>query len=77
MKCSNEPLGCTHTCQRQLLRSHLREDCEYVQVACSEEGCEELVLRKDVGKPTHKCVDRLMICEACGVSVKASEFEVR
>ncbi len=65
-----------HTCQRQLLSAHLREYCQYEQVACSEEGCDEKVLRKDLGRPSHDCIHRIFACDACGSSIKAVDRDV-
>ena len=76
VECPNRAIGCTHTCQRQLLEAHLRDSCQYVQVACPEQGCEQKVLRKALGKHTHDCTHRVLSCEGCGLSVKASDLEV-
>ena len=76
MECAQRTEGCTHTCQRQLMASHLKESCQYVHVPCSQAGCEEFVLRKDVGKHTETCANRLIICEGCGNNVRQSDLEV-
>lgn len=77
VECLHESLGCTHTCQRQLLDSHLRDACQYVQVTCTEDGCIETVLRKDIGSHSHGCAHRVVSCDACEKTVKASELDVR
>ena len=77
VKCPQGSEGCTHTCQRQLLASHLKESCQYVHVSCSEDSCDQLVLKKDVGKHAHDCASRLTECEGCGSKVKPTDAEVR
>ena len=76
VECPHKASGCKITCQRQLLETHLKETCQFVQVPCSEEGCEQTVLRRDLGKHTHDCVHRVVKCSACGTSVTASDLEV-
>ena len=76
VECINSSAGCKHTCQRQLLSSHLRDTCEYVQVHCSEEGCDKLVYRKNLGKHTHDCIHKILNCDACGASVEAANLQV-
>lgn len=76
VECSQRSSGCTHTCQRQHLEAHLEHSCLYVQVTCSEEGCDRTILRKDLGKHTHDCAHRVVTCEGCGVLVKASDLDV-
>ena len=76
VECINSSAGCKHTCQRQLLSSHLRDTCEYVQVPCSEEGCDKLVYRKNLGKHTHDCIHKILNCDACGASVEAANLQV-
>ncbi|KAF8623082.1 hypothetical protein AX15_006496 [Amanita polypyramis BW_CC] len=48
VECIHREQGCNHTCQRQLLPSHLREECTYGDVQCREEGCTERMLRMNV-----------------------------
>jgi len=75
VECSQRLEGCTHTCQRQLLASHLKESCQYVHVPCSEGDCDQVVLKKDVGKHAHDCVHRLTECEGCGNKVRHTDME--
>ncbi|KAJ3811884.1 hypothetical protein EV368DRAFT_37601 [Lentinula lateritia] len=58
IKCSNEPAGCSYTCQRQLLESHVKNDCLYALVPCPAGGCAE---------ETHRstCLKRFYRCEDC------------
>lgn len=77
VECPQESSGCKYTCQRQLLEVHLRDSCPYVQVACPEVGCDKTVLRKELGKHTHDCAHRVLACDACGLSVRAYDLEVR
>ncbi|EIW82863.1 hypothetical protein CONPUDRAFT_151921 [Coniophora puteana RWD-64-598 SS2] len=77
VECSQRELGCEHTCQRQLLASHLKDGCQYVTVTCSKEGCEEIILRKDIDKHAEDCGRRMTQCDGCGVTVRVGELDVR
>jgi len=47
--CPHRDAGCEYTGERQLLESHLKLECPYVQIPCpcSEEGCKRSLARKD------------------------------
>ncbi|KAI0718959.1 hypothetical protein C8T65DRAFT_716704 [Cerioporus squamosus] len=55
VRCPEEHLGCSYTCQRLLLPIHLSESCSYVEVGCPRKRCNEQVLRKDVEE--HQCTE--------------------
>ncbi|KAI6110574.1 hypothetical protein EDD16DRAFT_1836451 [Pisolithus croceorrhizus] len=74
VECPQRIAGCTHTCQRQLLASHLKDACLYATVPCPEDGCDLLVLRKDCGKHADVCIHRSTRCQGCGISVKYSDL---
>ncbi|KAK7472713.1 hypothetical protein VKT23_000824 [Stygiomarasmius scandens] len=71
VECTNQP--CSHICQRQLLEQHLRSSCLYVQVPCPNEGCNQIMLRRDA--MTHHCEHSLVACDACSTEVKTIELE--
>jgi hypothetical protein len=48
VECVHREEGCTHICQRQLLASHLRDECTYSEVPCPERDCAGRMLRKDI-----------------------------
>lgn len=48
VECVHCEQGCDYTCQRQLLSAHLGKECAYEDVPCTEEGCIDRVLRKDM-----------------------------
>lgn len=74
VECPQRIAGCTHTCQRQLLASHLKDACLYVTMPCTEDDCDLLVLRKDYGKHADACIHRSTRCRGCGISVKYSDL---
>lgn len=76
VECSQRPEGCTYACQRQLLVSHLKDSCQYVQVPCSESDCDQVVLRGDKVKHGHDCGHRLTECDGCGNKIKHTDIEV-
>ncbi|KZV61546.1 hypothetical protein PENSPDRAFT_759354 [Peniophora sp. CONT] len=46
VRCSNEADGCSARVQRQLLKAHIREDCQYTRVSCPDPQCGLPVLRR-------------------------------
>jgi hypothetical protein len=45
VECVHKSSGCKHVCQRQLLAVHLRDECVYGQVGCSEVECGVIIAR--------------------------------
>ncbi|KIK44043.1 hypothetical protein CY34DRAFT_803178 [Suillus luteus UH-Slu-Lm8-n1] len=74
IECPNRASGCTQTFQRQLLSTHVKDTCPYVEIPCSEEQCDKLILRKDVGKHQDACVYRSTQCDGCGAIIKYSDL---
>jgi len=48
VRCPYLDAGCEYTGERQLLESHIKLECKYVQISCpcSDEGCKRTVTRK-------------------------------
>ncbi|KAF8119788.1 hypothetical protein EV363DRAFT_1379598 [Boletus edulis] len=76
VECPLRTAGCPRTCQRQLLEGHMKDACQYVTVPCSEDGCCQMLLRKDRGKHADVCIHRTTECDGCGASVKYSDLTV-
>jgi len=76
IECPNRTSGCIQTFQRQLLSAHIKDACQYVEIPCSEEQCDKMIFRKDVGKHKDTCVHRSTQCEGCGTTVKHSDLSV-
>ncbi|KAG8213594.1 hypothetical protein J3R82DRAFT_10263 [Butyriboletus roseoflavus] len=74
VECPLRNAGCPHTCQRQLIESHVKDACQYVTVPCFEEDCDQMILRKDRGKHADACAHRSTECDGCGSSVKHSDL---
>ena len=47
-----------------------------MHVPCSEVDCNQVVLKKDVGKHAHGGVNRLTECGGCGTKVMHADIEV-
>ncbi|KAH7920789.1 hypothetical protein BV22DRAFT_1073414 [Leucogyrophana mollusca] len=75
VECPHRSAGCTHTCQRQLLASHVKDACQYIQVPCSEDDCDQVILRKDLGKHADVCIHRSTECDGCGDSIKYNDLD--
>ena len=76
VECPQRSFGCSYTCQRQWLATHVKDECQFVEVRCYQDQCEEVVLRKDVGKHTDTCERRMVQCEACGARVQFINLQV-
>ncbi|KAK6337887.1 hypothetical protein TWF696_001365 [Orbilia brochopaga] len=70
--CPNRERGCTASCARWLVESHVREDCEYASVKCAKEGCDGMVERREA---EGECVHEEVQCEYCEGSVKKVDLE--
>ena len=73
VECPNSPDGCTHTCQRQLLASHLGDECPFEMVECSVLSCGKMVHRKDRAHQDHASREA---CKSCGTEISEAEREV-
>lgn len=49
--CVHRIEGCTYTSQRQLLATHLKDECSHSQVVCMHKDCEEMLKRSEL--PRH------------------------
>ncbi|KAF8635233.1 hypothetical protein AX17_004006 [Amanita inopinata Kibby_2008] len=52
VECMHREEGCLHTCQRQLLPAHLRDECLYGEVQCQEAECSQRMMRKSLDAHT-------------------------
>jgi len=52
--CPHKALGCTHTCERQLLSAHMRDDCLFTTLTCPKENCGIVYIRKDEEAHDHR-----------------------
>ncbi|KAJ3997569.1 hypothetical protein F5050DRAFT_1798982 [Lentinula boryana] len=62
VKCSNESVGCSYTCQRQFLDIHITTDCSYALVPC--------------GAHRSSCTKKLYQCEDCNTEQPCSSRAV-
>ncbi|KAJ7076346.1 hypothetical protein B0H15DRAFT_893387 [Mycena belliarum] len=73
VECVHRTSGCTHTCQRQQLHSHLKDTCPYSRVDCPKGECGERLARKDAA--AHQCVHKFVLCDSCGVNIQLDQLE--
>ncbi|EGN99856.1 hypothetical protein SERLA73DRAFT_51998 [Serpula lacrymans var. lacrymans S7.3] len=66
VQCPHQSVGCTHTCQRQLLASHLKNTCQHVPIPCSEPDCPQL-------SHNATCPSRTTTCPSCSTSLPRSQ----
>ncbi|KAL5485278.1 hypothetical protein ACEPAI_7920 [Sanghuangporus weigelae] len=80
VECPHKAAGCKTTCQRQLLGTHLKETCHFVQVPCSEEGlvkcaaCGTSVTASELEAHEHECAEQETECVACSGRCKRGEL---
>lgn len=60
--CPNKSRGCSHTCQRWLIDSHLQQDCQYAQFQC--QGA------KDDGSTCHEPLEKRYIYSAREIAIQ-------
>ncbi|KAJ7497445.1 hypothetical protein FB451DRAFT_232628 [Mycena latifolia] len=72
VECIHRSSGCTHTCQRQQLHSHLKDACPYSRVECPKGECGQSLSRKDA--ESHKCIHKLVPCESCGAEIQVDDL---
>ncbi|EPQ52551.1 hypothetical protein GLOTRDRAFT_79656 [Gloeophyllum trabeum ATCC 11539] len=53
VECPERKSGCRHTCQRQLLASHMKDSCEFVKAPSDAEGGDATVSRKGSDRHDH------------------------
>ncbi|KAF8904439.1 hypothetical protein CPB84DRAFT_1677486 [Gymnopilus junonius] len=58
VECIHQPEGCEHTCQRQTIPLHLKDECEYAEVVCMVAGCRETMRRKALQEHVEKVHDK-------------------
>ncbi|KAJ6587069.1 hypothetical protein DFH09DRAFT_1028156 [Mycena vulgaris] len=75
VECIHRPSGCTHTCQRQLLTTHIKDTCPCSRVGCPKGECDQILARKDA--ESHKCIHRLVPCDLCGGEIQLEDLQAR
>ncbi|KAG9305858.1 hypothetical protein G9A89_006269 [Geosiphon pyriformis] len=73
--CPNKDEGCLYTGQRQLVNSHLKDECEYIKLKCRVEECRMLIVKKDLDEHMENCQARLVYCKLCKKKVQFATFE--
>lgn len=74
--CPRYEQGCSYIGQRQFIKSHLKNDCQYTIAACELEECKELLLKKDLQTHAETCRYRIMECNMCKKKLCAYKLEV-
>eukprot|EP00117_Sycon_ciliatum_P043389 scpid40615/ scgid31421/ TNF receptor-associated factor 3; CD40 receptor-associated factor 1; TRAFAMN len=75
-KCRHVQEGCTWHGQLKDFEDHVQSSCEYMTVACRNDGCEEKVARKNLSSHMkHDCLYRKVVCQYCDEYVAILEIE--
>ncbi|KAJ7217901.1 hypothetical protein GGX14DRAFT_517238 [Mycena pura] len=73
VECIHRPSGCPHTCQRQILTTHVADACPYSPVSCPKGECDQTLVRKDA--QSHKCPHTLVPCDLCGAQIQFADLQ--
>ncbi|KAJ7680477.1 hypothetical protein DFH06DRAFT_419078 [Mycena polygramma] len=73
VECIHRTSGCTHTCQRQSLATHVIDACPFGRVACPKGECTQTLDRIDA--ESHICPHTLVPCDLCGAEVQYDDFQ--
>ena len=72
--CDNELRGCKTSVRLDALKSHLREECGFVLVTCTNDGCQEVLNRRDLEEHLQACKFQTAECtKGCGLRISKSE----
>jgi hypothetical protein len=66
--------GCTWTGKFENAENHFNE-CGFVEVTCSFEGCGTTLLRRELAEHQTKCSHRTVTCKGCDERMKATVLE--
>lgn len=74
IRCDNEARGCKVLVRLDALKTHLKEECGFVLVSCSNEGCDEQFTRRDLEAHSEVCKFQTAECsKGCGLKVNKNE----
>ncbi|XP_028403186.1 uncharacterized protein LOC114525926 isoform X2 [Dendronephthya gigantea] len=75
INCDHAERGCDVVLELEALPRHV-QDCEYTPVHCSNEGCDDVVNRRDVKQhETERCRFRMMSCDDCREKMPYSKYD--
>ena len=73
LRCDNEARGCKEQVALASLKSHLKDECEFVEVPCVNAGCKEKLNRRDLEGHLLSCEYQAVDCsKGCGLKVSLS-----
>lgn len=74
IRCDNESRGCKTLVRLDALKTHLKEECGFVLVSCSNDGCVEQLTRRELEAHSETCKFQTAECaKGCGLKVSKSE----
>ncbi|KAL4438604.1 hypothetical protein ABPG74_015502 [Tetrahymena malaccensis] len=65
LDCQNKEKGCLETMLYEQYQKHLEKECMFVDVNCPDEGCQIIILKKDLEEHLKVCEYFLVKCEYC------------
>ncbi|KAI0694346.1 hypothetical protein BC835DRAFT_1014433 [Cytidiella melzeri] len=75
VECPMQAAGCPFTGQRQLLASHLKDNCLYISVPCLDNLCDEVFPRKEAEHSAHAPRSELRSFATASKDVKTVECD--
>ena len=74
IRCDNESRGCKALVRLDVLKTHLKEECGFVLVSCSNDGCKEELTRRELEAHLKACKFQTAECvKGCGLKVSKSK----
>ena len=74
IRCDNESRGCKALVRLDALKTHLKEECGFVLVSCSNDGCNEELTRREFEAHLKACKFQTAECaKGCGLKVSKSK----
>jgi len=74
IRCDNESRGCKALVRLDVLKTHLKEECGFVLVSCSNDGCNEELTRREFEAHLKACKFQTAECaKGCGLKVSKSK----
>ncbi|XP_028403185.1 kelch domain-containing protein 8A-like isoform X1 [Dendronephthya gigantea] len=75
INCDHAERGCDVVLELEALPRHV-QDCEYTPVHCSNEGCDDVVNRRDVKQhETERCRFKTISCDDCREKMPYNKYE--
>ena len=75
ISCDHQARGCEAVLELGQLQAHVK-DCDFMPVSCSNEGCDEVISKRDVEHHEHElCRFKTKTCDDCGKKMPHHKYD--